>query len=166
VEGTKQPHHGDYVYAVKDEEAYLEADDEKQVGVRLDPASIICQFCGKSWQQVRGVFQASTSSEIPTPRPSRSCGSATSALPGWRRPWPRSPRELHGCWAGRSGQVAVRRGRRIGLAVPGRPIRSLVAEDRSAGGVRDQTGPNPDAHKVCSRDHPRAGETGQDALAR
>jgi hypothetical protein len=30
---------------------------------------------------------------------------------------------------------------RIGLAVPGRPIRSLVAEDRSAGGVRDRTGP-------------------------
>jgi hypothetical protein len=29
----------------------------------------------------------------------------------------------------------------IGLAVPGRPIRSLVAEDRSAEGVRDQTGP-------------------------
>jgi hypothetical protein len=26
----------------------------------------------------------------------------------------------------------------IGLAVPGRPIRSLVAEDRSAEGVRDQ----------------------------
>jgi hypothetical protein len=25
----------------------------------------------------------------------------------------------------------------IGLAVPGRPIRSLVAEDRSAEGVRD-----------------------------
>jgi len=31
----------------------------------------------------------------------------------------------------------------IGLAVPGRPIRSLVAEDRSAAGVRDQTGPEP-----------------------
>ena len=29
----------------------------------------------------------------------------------------------------------------IGLAVPGRPIRSLVAENRSAEGVRDQTGP-------------------------
>jgi hypothetical protein len=28
----------------------------------------------------------------------------------------------------------------IGLAVPGRPIRSLVAEDRSAVGVRDRTG--------------------------
>jgi hypothetical protein len=29
------------------------------------------------------------------------------------------------------------------LAVPGRPLWSLVAEDRSAGGVRDQTGPEP-----------------------
>jgi hypothetical protein len=29
----------------------------------------------------------------------------------------------------------------IGLAVPGRPIRSLVAEDRSADSVRDRTGP-------------------------
>jgi hypothetical protein len=39
----------------------------------------------------------------------------------------------------------------IGLAVPGRPIRSLVAEDRSAGGVRDQTGPDPDAHELAHR---------------
>jgi hypothetical protein len=37
---------------------------------------------------------------------------------------------------GRDAQVS------IGLAVPGRPIRSLVAEDRSAAGVRDQTGPD------------------------
>jgi len=29
----------------------------------------------------------------------------------------------------------------IGLAVPGRPIPSLFAEDRSAGGGRDRTGP-------------------------
>jgi hypothetical protein len=29
----------------------------------------------------------------------------------------------------------------IGLAVPGQPIRSLVAEDRSASGVRDQAEP-------------------------
>jgi hypothetical protein len=28
----------------------------------------------------------------------------------------------------------------IGLAVPGRPTGSVVAEDRSAGGVRDRTG--------------------------
>ena len=31
----------------------------------------------------------------------------------------------------------------IGLAAPGWPNRSLVAEDRSAEGVRDQTGPEP-----------------------
>jgi hypothetical protein len=39
--------------------------------------------------------------------------------------------------------IAVRLKACIGLAVPGRPIRSLVAEDRSAGGVRDRTGPEP-----------------------
>jgi hypothetical protein len=33
--------------------------------------------------------------------------------------------------------------------MPGRPIRSLVAEDRSGGVVRDRTGPNPDAHGVA-----------------
>ena len=37
----------------------------------------------------------------------------------------------------------------IGLAVPGRPIRSLVAEDQSATGVRDRTEPEPDAHAVA-----------------
>jgi hypothetical protein len=44
---------------------------------------------------------------------------------------------------------------RIGLAVPGRPIRSLAAEDRSAGGVRDRTGPEPSvlAGSVAHRDH-------------
>jgi hypothetical protein len=31
----------------------------------------------------------------------------------------------------------------IGLAVPGRPIRSLVAENQSADGVRDRTGLGP-----------------------
>jgi Diguanylate cyclase, GGDEF domain len=36
----------------------------------------------------------------------------------------------------------------IGLAVPGRPIRSLVAEGRSAGGVRDQTGPAGLTHAI------------------
>ena len=37
----------------------------------------------------------------------------------------------------------------IGLAVPGRPIRSLVAVDRSADGVRDQTGPEPTVAQPC-----------------
>jgi hypothetical protein len=49
------------------------------------------------------------------------------------------------------GMQGVKAG--IGLAVPGRPIRSLVAEDRSAAGVRDRTGPEP---RTCSR---RAHET-------
>ena len=31
----------------------------------------------------------------------------------------------------------------IGLAVPGRPIRFLAAEDQSAEGVRNRTGPEP-----------------------
>jgi hypothetical protein len=32
--------------------------------------------------------------------------------------------------------------------VPGRPIQSLAAEDRSAGGVRDQTGPASLTHAI------------------
>jgi hypothetical protein len=65
----------------------------------------------------------SAASEIPTPRPSRWCGSATSALPRWHRPSPTSPRELHGCWAGRSGRNAAagcehRRSRRPCHPVP------------------------------------------------
>jgi len=51
----------------------------------------------------------------------------------------------------------------IGLAVPGRPIRSLVAEDRSAGGVRDRAGPEPlTMLTVCSRDLPTPAGTAQD----
>jgi hypothetical protein len=59
VEGTEQPHHNDFVYALKDEEAYLQADDEKpEIVEPFDPASIVCQFCGKSWEQVPMLFQA------------------------------------------------------------------------------------------------------------
>jgi hypothetical protein len=43
----------------------------------------------------------------------------------------------------------------IGLSWPGRPIRSLVAEDRNARGVRDRTGPEPPSlFTACSRDRP------------
>jgi hypothetical protein len=43
VEGTEQPLHHDYVYALKDEEAYLQADDEKpQTLEPFDPASRGC----------------------------------------------------------------------------------------------------------------------------
>ena len=59
MEGTEQPHHDDYVYALRDEEAYLQADDEKpEIVEPFDPASIVCQFCGKSSEQVAGLFQA------------------------------------------------------------------------------------------------------------
>ena len=59
MEGTEQPHHNDYVYALKDEKAYLQADDEKpEIVEPFDPASIVCQFCGKSSEQIPGFFQA------------------------------------------------------------------------------------------------------------
>jgi hypothetical protein len=45
----------------------------------------------------------------------------------------------------------------IGLAVPGRRIRSLVAEDRSAAGVRDRTGPEADAHEAHGTRHDTLG---------
>lgn len=57
--GTEQPSHDDYVFAVREEDAYLEADDEKpEVVEPFDPASIVCQFCGKSFEQVPRLFAA------------------------------------------------------------------------------------------------------------
>jgi hypothetical protein len=59
VEGTEQPSHDDSVYAVRDEDAYLQGDDEKpQIVERFDSASIVCQFCGKSYEQVPTLFEA------------------------------------------------------------------------------------------------------------
>jgi ClpX C4-type zinc finger len=59
VEESEQAHHHDYVYALRDEEAYLQGDDDKsQVVEPFDPPSIVCQFCGKTWEQVRGLFEA------------------------------------------------------------------------------------------------------------
>ena len=58
MEGTEQPLHDDYVYAVKDEEAYLQADDEKPPIPSEPFPSIVCQFCGKPFEQVAGLFGA------------------------------------------------------------------------------------------------------------
>ena len=60
MEGAEQPAHDAYVYAIRDEAAYLQADDEKPPipPEPLDPASILCQFCGTSWEQVPVLFQA------------------------------------------------------------------------------------------------------------
>ena len=59
VEGTEQPHHDDYVYDLRDEESYLHADDDKtQIREPFDRPPIVCQFCGKSSEQVAGLFGA------------------------------------------------------------------------------------------------------------
>jgi hypothetical protein len=84
----------------------------------------------------------SAESGIPTPQPSRQCGSATSALPRWRRSSPRSPQDLHGSEGGGSGHLVASCDRKDRLAVPGRPMRSLVAEGPGTPyGVRDRMGP-------------------------
>ena len=60
MEGAEQPPRDAYVYVIRDEAAFLEADDEKQPTppepVKFAP--ILCQFCGKSWEQVPALFQA------------------------------------------------------------------------------------------------------------
>lgn len=59
MEGTEQPPHDDYAYALRDEDAYLQADDEKpQIVEPFDHAPIVCQFCGKSYEQVPTLFEA------------------------------------------------------------------------------------------------------------
>ena len=58
MEETEQPLHDDYVYAVKDEEAYLQADDEKPPILSEPFPSIVCQFCGKPFEEVAGLFEA------------------------------------------------------------------------------------------------------------
>ena len=58
-EATDLPHDPAHVYALTDEEAYLQADDEKpQIVEPFDPRSIVCQFCGKSYEQVPTLFEA------------------------------------------------------------------------------------------------------------
>jgi ClpX C4-type zinc finger len=59
VEETEQPLHKGDVYALRDEAAYLQADDKKpQIVAPFDPALILCQFCGKSFEQVLRFFEA------------------------------------------------------------------------------------------------------------
>ncbi len=58
-----------YVYAVTDEEAYLEAGEAEKPAMDAGPpdlASIICQFCGKSAEQVPRLFAARRPVQDPT----------------------------------------------------------------------------------------------------
>ena len=54
----------------------------------------------------------SVESGTPTLQPSRKCGSATSALPGWRRSLPRSPQDHNGSKGGGNGHLAASRNRK------------------------------------------------------
>jgi hypothetical protein len=58
--GNDRPGGEAYVYALTDEAAYLQTDDEKPVFVHPphDPAQFKCWFCRKSHQQVQRLFGA------------------------------------------------------------------------------------------------------------
>jgi ClpX C4-type zinc finger len=62
VEETSEPPASDtYVYALTDEAAYLQTDDEKPAIIAQpppDPAQFKCWFCRKSHQQVQTLFGA------------------------------------------------------------------------------------------------------------
>jgi hypothetical protein len=60
-EGSDQPGGDAYVYALNDEVAYLQTDDEKPASIAEsppDPAQFKCWFCRKSHQQVQTLFGA------------------------------------------------------------------------------------------------------------
>ena len=99
---------GDYVYAVRDEEAYLQADDEKPPIPRepfILPRSSASSAASPG-SRSRCSSRRSGGLWIPTPRRSWQCGSAMSASPNWGRSSPKSPRELVGSTGGRYGPIA------------------------------------------------------------
>ncbi|HEX8857725.1 MAG TPA: hypothetical protein VGC06_01300 [Actinomycetes bacterium] len=53
-EATDQPRDHAYVYALTDEAAYLQTDEDDKLATVAEPpdvASLVCSFCGKSGQQ-------------------------------------------------------------------------------------------------------------------
>jgi hypothetical protein len=60
-EGSDQPSGNAYVYALTDEQAYLQTDDDEKpelIPEPPDPAQFKCWFCRKSHQQVHTLFGA------------------------------------------------------------------------------------------------------------
>jgi hypothetical protein len=60
-EGNDQPRGGDHIYTLRNEEAFLQTDDEKPAIIAKpppDPAQFKCWFCRKSHQQVQTLFGA------------------------------------------------------------------------------------------------------------
>jgi hypothetical protein len=61
-EASGRPRGDAYVYALTDEAAYLQADDDEKPAIVVeplpDPAKFKCWFCRKSYQQVQTLFGA------------------------------------------------------------------------------------------------------------
>jgi len=60
-EGNDQPRGGDHIYTLRNEEAFLQANDEKPAMIAEplpDLAQFKCWFCRKSRQQVQTLFGA------------------------------------------------------------------------------------------------------------
>ena len=60
-EGNDQPRGGDHIYTLRNEEAFLQANDEKPSMIAEPPpdlAQFKCWFCRKSHQQVQTLFGA------------------------------------------------------------------------------------------------------------
>jgi hypothetical protein len=108
VEGAEQPPHDAHVYAVRDEEAYLQADDEKQPAPPepLNPASIRCQFCGESWERVPMLFQAKRRTMDPNTSAIVAVWICNECVARMAQILAVEPRELGGSTGGRSGPIA------------------------------------------------------------
>jgi hypothetical protein len=94
LEASDQPSGDAYLYALTDEPAYLQTDDDEKPAIIPKPppdlAKFKCWFCRKSHQQVHTLFGA----EYPVRDPHDFANetlifTATSALPGSRSRWPR-----------------------------------------------------------------------------
>jgi len=60
-QASDQPGGDAYVYALTDEEAYLQTDDDEKPAIVApppDPAKVKCWFCRKSYPQVQRLFGA------------------------------------------------------------------------------------------------------------
>ena len=91
-----------------DEEAYLQADGEKQPTPPepVDPASILCQFRGTSWEQVPMLFQARRRTMGPNTSAIAAVWICNECVAQWGRSSPQSPQELEGSTGGRLGPIA------------------------------------------------------------
>ena len=127
---TSSPLHDDDVYAVKDEAAYLQADDEKppipSEPFPLDRLPVLRQALGAGRRTLRGKAPSPGSQHL---SPRGRVDIQRVRCPEAQDPRRGAPRTSHGYKGGGSGHLVASCDRKVGLAVPGRPTRSLVAEE-------------------------------------